>query len=51
MAGMQHPNIVRLLHYSTEKQKALIYEFLPGGDVDTALLKSEWLRMSLSVSG
>ncbi|CAI5523472.1 unnamed protein product, partial [Closterium sp. Naga37s-1] len=37
--GVQHPNIVRLLACCTEKVKALVYEFIPMGDVDAWLAK------------
>ncbi|CAI6006455.1 unnamed protein product [Closterium sp. NIES-64] len=37
--GVQHRNIVRLLACCTEKVKALVYEFIPMGDVDAWLAK------------
>ncbi|CAI5489371.1 unnamed protein product [Closterium sp. Naga37s-1] len=37
--GVQHHNIVRLLACCTEKVKALVYEFIPMGDVDAWLAK------------
>ncbi|CAI5534681.1 unnamed protein product, partial [Closterium sp. Naga37s-1] len=44
--GVQHPNIVRLLACCTEKVKALVYEFIPMGDVDAWLAKCAYARGS-----
>ncbi|GJP38553.1 hypothetical protein CLOM_g22996 [Closterium sp. NIES-68] len=37
--SVQHPNIVKLLACCTEKVKALVYEYIPMGDVDALIAK------------
>lgn len=41
---LEHPNLVRLLALSTSSNgtKALVYELMPKGDVETLLLKCEF---------
>ena len=42
LGRLQHPNLVRLLGYSTDRDEAiLVYEFLEGGSLDTWLFQGE----------